>query len=652
MDSSKSRLLALSIATALIAACGGGSSGGSTSSLGTSTAAQTGNLSVMVSDASSEDWALIGVKIVSIALVPQNGGAHVTVFSAPTPSPTVNLMELDQIAEILGNASVPAGTYTSAVLTVSGNPGDVTLVTANDPQAGFAAPAGTAIDPSQIQIQGTQGTPGSLTVPVVVNFVAPLVVNANQNNALDLEFDLGHPAFIVGHVPPGPGTTLWAVNFDGPVRHHPLYDLSHLVLRHLYASFTSIAADNSSITVSKEFPTEPPASPETAVTTTQSLQILADAANGTLLYDVDGQAHSVITSFSGQSGFLAGKQLRIAARYQEDGTLVATRIWASANFNSVWLSPEGHVLHVNTNTDVVSVESETGVAVPVTVDANTQFFFRQPQSALSDSTPIFTGTQFLTNEELVRGFKVHVSVVDPLASPLVAQTIDIETAKYDGTISMAGSTDFTYTHNFHTASDDYQVALDYISSGTSNGTDDQGAAISGYKWWNFAYPTMLNSGGTAAITSFRTATSGLVNFGGTAGSVASRGASFSIWNDPANPHGWAASATILTPSTLPLGFVATALVNDSFTMTVPGGASAATIDVSTTSGSSTLVYQVDRTNGIVTVSRVDITTNAGLATLTSGLAVGAPVKAFGVPQADGSLKTYVLAYFTGEMPAQ
>ena len=653
MQSSKSRLLALSIAAALLAACGGGSSGGSTSSTSdTSTAAQTGNISVMISDASSEDWALLGVKVLSISLVPQSGGANVTVYTAPTPSPTVNLTELDQIAEILGNASVPAGTYTSAVLTVSGNAGDVTLVTANDPEAGFAAPAGTVIDPSQIQIQGTQGKAGSLTVPVVVNFVAPLVVNANQNNALDLEFDLGHPAFIVGHVPPSSGTTLWAVNFDGPVRHHPLYDLSHLVLRHLYASVTSISTDNTSITVSKEFPTEPPASPETAVTTTQSLQILADAANGTLLYDVDGQTHSVITSFSGQSSFLAGKQLRVAARYQENGTLVATRIWASANFNSVWLSPEGHVLHVNTNTDVVSVESESGAAVPVTVDANTQFFFRQPQSALSDSTPIFTGTQFLTNKELVRGFKVHVSVVDPLALPLVAQTIDIETAKYDGQISMAGSTNFTYTRNFRTASDDYKVALDYISNGTSNGTDDAGAAISGYKWWNFAYPTVLNSGGTAAITSFSQATGGLVNFGGTVGSVASRGASFSMWNDPASPDGWAASATILTPSTLPLGFVATALVNDSFTMTVPGGTSAATIAVSTTSGSATLVYQVDRTNGVVTVSRVDITTNAGLTTLTNGLAVGAPVKVYGVPQADGSLKTYVLAYFTGEMPAQ
>jgi hypothetical protein len=650
MDSSKSRLLALSIATALVAACGGGASSTSSTST-TSSAAQTGNLSIMVSDASTEDWACVGVKVLSIALVPQGGGANVTVYTAPSPAPSVNLVELDQIAEILGNATVPAGTYTSAVLTISGNSGDVTLVTASDPEAGFAGPIGASIGAGQIQIQHTQGAAGSLTVPIDVNFVSPLVVTANQNNALDLEFDLGHPAFVVGHVPPGSGTTLWAVNFDGPVRHHPLYDLSHLVLRHLYGSFQSISTDNTGISVLKEYPTEPPVSPETAVTSTQTLQILADAANGTLLYDVDGQTHSVINSFSGESGFLTGKQLRIAARYQENGTLVATRIWASQNFNDVWVSPEGHVLHVNPNTDVVSVESESGVPVAVTVDANTQFFFRQPQSALADSTPIYTGTQFLTDKDLVRGFKVHVSVVDPLATPLVAQTIDIETAKYDGKISMAGDTEFTYTHEFRTASDDYQVALDYISTGTSNGDDDQGNAITGYKWWNFAFPTILNTGGAAAITSFTMATSGSVSFGGTVGSVPSFGESFSVWNDPANPNGWAAAATILTPSTLPLGFVASTLANNAFTMTVLGGTSAATIDVSTTSGSATLVYQVDRTNGIVTVSPIDITSGAGLASLTNGLAVGAPVKVYGVPQADGSLKTYVLVYFTGEMPA-
>jgi hypothetical protein len=136
------------------------------------------------------------------------------------------------------------------------------------------------------------------------------------------------------------------------------------------------------------------------------------------------------------------------------------------------------------------------------------------------------------------------------------------------------------------------------------------------------------------VTDFVAATNGIVNFGGAVGAVPTYGASFAVWNDMANPDGWAAAATVLMPSLLPLGFVASPLANDSFTMTVVGGANAATVDVSSASGSATLVYQVDRTNGVVTVSPIDITTAGGLASLTSGLAMTAPVKVYGVPQAD------------------
>lgn len=65
------------------------------------------------------------------------------------------------------------------------------------------------------------------------------------------------------------------------------------------------------------------------------------------------------------------------------------------------------------------------------------------------------------------------------------------------------------------------------------------------------------------------------------------------------------------------------LVNSAFTMTVIGGTAAATVAASASSGSATL-----------------------------GLAVGAPVKVYGVPQADGTLKAYVLTYFTAQAPAQ
>jgi hypothetical protein len=611
---------------------------------------QNGNVSMLLSDASSEDWATIGVKVLSIALVPQGGGSNVTVYTAPSPAPMINLMQLDQIAEILGNVSVPAGTYTAAVLTVSANSGDIALTVAANPEAGFIASPGAVIAADQIQIQHKHGSSPNLSVPVTVDFVAPLVVTAGQSNALDLEFDLAHPAFLVGHVPPAAGKTLWAVNFDGPVRHHPLRDLPGLVLRHLYGDVTAVASDNISITVTKEFPTEPAVSPETAVAADQSLQVLADATNGTIFYDVDAKTRTVIKDFSSE-GSLSGKSVRIAARYQEDGTLVATRIWASSQFNSVWLSPEGHVLHVDAAGGTMTVENESGRGVALVVNANTQFFFRQPQNAAADSSPIATGLAFLTNQDLVRGFKVHASVVDPLATPLVAQSVDIETAVYGGKISAPDSGGFTLTRLFRTTQDDYAKSLKYIDAATPNAMDDNGAAITGFKWWNFAYPTALMSG-SSAITDFVAATGGSVDFGGSMGTVPSRGVAFATWNDPANPNGWSAAASILTPSLLPLGFVANGLSGNQFTMTVIGGTTAASVDLDTSRGSATLVYQVDCTGGIVTVSAIDVTTSSGLASATAGLMAGAPVKVYGIPQADGTLKAYVLTYFTGQAPIQ
>jgi hypothetical protein len=118
--------------------------------------------------------------------VPQGGGSAVTVWTAPSPAPYVNLEQLDQLGEILGNVSVPVGTYTGAVLTISANPGDLLLTVAADPESGFPVAPGTSVASDQIYIQGKQGSSGSFTVPVNVTFDSPLTVSSSQNNALDL----------------------------------------------------------------------------------------------------------------------------------------------------------------------------------------------------------------------------------------------------------------------------------------------------------------------------------------------------------------------------------------------------------------------------------------------------------------------------------
>jgi hypothetical protein len=515
-------------------------------------------------------------------------------------------------------------------------------------------PGGTAIASDQIQIQGTQGSSGNLTVALTVNFVSALDVTTTSSNALDLEFDLGNPAFIVAHTPPAAdGATLWAVNFNGPVRHLPVHDLTRLVLRHTYGTVTAVSS--SSLTISKDFPVLPASNPETAITSTQSLTILADSVNGTIVYDLDAGTRTVVSNFSNESG-LNSRYVRIAARYQQDGTLVAVRVFVSSDFSKVWLSPEGHVLNVNSGTDVITVTDEQGQAVPVLVNDSTQFFFRTPASAIADATPISTGTALLSNGQLVRGFKVHVGSMNALATPIVAEEIDIETAAYGGHISSAGASGFTYTSDYVAQDDNYSVALSYIAATTANGSDDDGNPISGFKWWDFTYPTTVIYG-TDATADFVAATDGAVNFGGTVGTLAAWGESVAMWGDGAtNASGWYLRDAVLVPTPVPLGTVTTALANNTFAMTVLGGTLPVSVDVSTTSGSATLVYQVNRANGLITVTPLDIT-NGGLTTLMQGLTAGALVKVYGVPEApvppatSGTLKAYMLVYYTGTMPS-
>jgi hypothetical protein len=639
-----------------LASCGGGGDSSSMNQNSTTPSQTMTTMPLTISDASSDDWACIGVRVLSIALVPQGGGANVTVWTAASPAPYVNLELLDQLGEILGNVSVPAGTYSGAVLTLGANPGDVMLTVAANPEAGFPVAGGTPIPSSNIQIQNASGASGSLTVSTTVNFDAPLSVTTSGSNALDLEFNLAHPAFIVGHTPPAAqGQTLWAVNFKGPViRRHPIRDIANLVLRHTYGTVGAVSS--ASFSMMKDYAVYPATNPETAIESSQSLTINADSTYGTIVYDLDAGSRTVVENFSNETS-LSGKYVRVAARYQEDGSLTAVRVWASSEFQKVWESPEGHVLNVNETAGTMTVTDESGIPVQVSVNSATEFFFRNPGNPKADAASIGSGTAFLAN--LVRGFKVHVSS-DPLGnSPLTAATVDIETAAFGGHISNAGSMGFTYTSDYLAANDNYSVSLNYIASTTANGNDDDDNQIDGFKWWDFTFPTTVDFG-ASAIGDFVAATEGAVSFGGSVGNLVPFGASLAMWGDgDTNLSGWYFRDAVLVPTPIPLGTVSTAFdtSSNSFAMTVVNGTLPVTVNVSATQGSATLVYEVDRSNGIVTVTPVDITTSSGYDAMSAALAAGALVKVYGVPLAPvapattGSLKAYVMIYYAGMMPS-
>ena len=645
-----------------------GCAGSLVSSLtGAAPQSQTGTVNVMLSDDPTEDWATIGVRVQSIALNPQGGGTPVTVFTAPSTPPIINLVQLDQLGEILGNATIPVGTYTSATVTLAANNNgttcDVLLVVSGDPSSGFPLPAGSTVPCSQIVITGAQGTAPNATVPLSINLVSPLTVSSGSNNALDLEFDLRHPAFIVEHEPAGATTPTWAVNFNGPVRHHPRPDLTQLLLRHTYGQVAS--STNTSITIERSFPDHPVTTPETATTlASDTLPIQIDATNGTIFFDLDNMtAPTTLTSFSTVTADFANTPyVRIAARYQSDGTLVATRIYLSSSFDKIWKNPEGHVLHVNSTTNNMWVTTEDGNAKEIAIGPNTNFYFRA-----SNNTVIGTGTAFFDGKtpgglpNLARGFKVNVTI-DPLsaATPPVALSVEIDVARYDGTILSSSTTNFEYNRDFAMADtrggkDNYTGSIGYIQS-TSANTTPAGVAVEGFYWWDFGFPTLPDTG-ASAVSDFVGATDGSVNFGGTVGTLQPVGLSNSTWNDPSASDTWSALWTVLMPVTAPLGNVSSAFSSTTNTFqykvplpaTAPANTPAAlpvTVDLMTASGSATLVYDVDRQGNVITITPEDISNSSTLTAVGNALVSGVPVKVFGVPQKDGSIKAYVLFYYT------
>ena len=678
----------------LLTACGGG--GGNNS---TSPQANTGSVNTIISDDPAQDWATVGVKVLSVTPTPKNGGTPVQIYGPLTSlnAPIINLVQLDQLGEIIGNATIPTGTYSQATITVSGNPSDILLTASPDPEPGFPVLSPTTIPTSQVCVvaAGSCGAAGT-TVNIPVTLSPALSVSAGSSNALDLEFDLAHPAFIVEH--DNASGIIWAVNFNPAVRHHPIADITKLVLRHLYGTNISVSGDFTTFTMDKIFlpvPAPTPISNSSVSASTQPLTILADSGNvngfgGTIFWNLDaslGSQRTVISSFQSVASVLSqtGEFVRVQARYQSGGTLVAVRVWASTSFSKVFVSPEGHVLDVNaaTNPPTFTILTESGTASnPIQVNTSTEFFFNNTQLSVP-LTSLFTTPP--TN--FVRGFKVHVNPVDPTATQLVADTVNIEIARYDGAISGAGPSNpgFTYTRTFDAAhaSDDYTINLDYISDNTTNGYDDNNNPITGFKWWDFSQPTStLNCFGGGCVNGANnpitgtggfvdTVTNGVtpaaVNYGNTcvpAGFTSANfattqpvvGQTYATWNDPADPNNaWSAQWVVLLPTPAPLSTVSS--VNGaSFMMTPLPAANCTTpvtVDLDVTPGQATLAYLVSRNSaGIVTITSPagDISVPANLATLDASLSTaGTLVKVYGVPVAgasgNGTIKAYVLLYF-------
>ncbi len=156
------------VATACVVGCSAGSGRAPSESTGSTNSAQSGSVYVLGSDAPLPSVVSFSVGVQSITL--SNGTS--TPVSILNGAQTVDFARFNGLNTLLDFNSIPAGTYTTATITLTGG----TLGYLNTtPQA---APTIASM-------------PATLTQSVVtLNLAAPFVVNAGDMDALRLDFDL------------------------------------------------------------------------------------------------------------------------------------------------------------------------------------------------------------------------------------------------------------------------------------------------------------------------------------------------------------------------------------------------------------------------------------------------------------------------------
>jgi len=539
-------------ALALSVACGGGSSASSTTT-------PTGTASVIITDAPSDQWSAIEVVVTQVAFL--NKADHTKeVVAFQGASAKINLVDLDSVGELLASAQIPAGTYDALRITI--DPAKVNLVKAD----------GTVVPSSQLKVAGNS---------VIVNLSADLVVTANGSNAVQLDFDLAHPLFLVQL----PDLT-WVMNLQ--VKHRPnvngMTGVAQLMFRHRKGTLVSVGTSSF------------------VLHTDSGNDLTVNVGAGSWFFDADTKTVGSL------AGLAAGKNALVSLRMQPDGSLWAVRVWYSATALPTW-TPEGHVYGVDQANSLMKVTSASGTRT-IAIDPDTAFTYHMSQT-------MGTGTAALAN--LWTGFKVQVQVKDPLATPMHAQSVNIQRAVDGGRISSASTSSFTYQH----------------TSG-----DRTHAYANAFNWWYVGLP----GANFTSVTDFASACSGMGSgmMGSTMGDLQARGMSDLVWNGGTST--WDAGNAIFMPVALPQGTVSSSFNGGQlgFTFTNSTGASqTVSVSLNTTVGMQPMVLEVVNQAGVVTVSPIAVTA------WSTKLITSAKARVAVVPKSDGTFAAYAVVVFTG-----
>ncbi len=383
----------------LVASCNiaGSSSGG------------TGHLMMLMTDGPTDDWTEVTVHFLSASLHRKGADGWESFWTANTADPAsgkVNLVDLSGVSDILNAGTVPAGAYDRVKLVLNTSPAadSMRLITAD----------GTVVAPGDITVVDPGGTG-----EIKVDLEPDLVVDADANNIVGLDFDLAHPLSIV--------------NLDGKVvidlkvRHKALpRRLAGLQFARTLGDIAAAAANTDGTATFK-------------VKNLQGAEIEFGANVNTLYTDVSSGGGAA-GSFDGLKALAGTGAALVASNMNADGSLYARRVWYAGDIDKLPdFSPEGLVRRVGDTW--LSVQKRRTEAMPAgdrfhrcdwdaeTAFVNADTIWTFQGEGMGESVKGLAGLAFVA-----RGFRVEIVYIDENVTPKIARSVNIQFAHAEGLV--------------------------------------------------------------------------------------------------------------------------------------------------------------------------------------------------------------------------
>jgi hypothetical protein len=369
----------------------------------------TGSLTMLMTDAPSDDWTEVTVHFLSASLHVKGSDTWVDFWAATqgdTASGKVNLIDLSGVSDILNAKPIQTGTYDRIKLLMNTTTGtdSMRLVTAD----------GAVIDPANITVVDPSGI-GEIKVDLSPN----LVVEPDTNNIVAIDFDLAHPLSIV--------------NFDGKVvislkvRHKRLpLNLTRIQFARIMGDITAATAD-------------PNGTAQFTLKTVQGASVDFGGNGNTFYVDVTSGT-AVSGNFDGLKALAGTGAALVASNMNSDGSLYARRVWYADTIDKLAIfTPEGLVRWVGDTW--FSVQKKTTEAAStgdhhhrcdwnaetVFVNADTTWNFQGTD--MGEQAKGLAGLQYIR-----RGFRVEVIYVDENVTPKIAKSVNIQYAHAEGIV--------------------------------------------------------------------------------------------------------------------------------------------------------------------------------------------------------------------------